>query len=595
MAPTTSTPAPGANEHLQLARETSAYLTNAARSTTAANILAPLLCAALFWQEADPIRFGIWLCYMVIATIVRTWRANRLETEPSRIADPVANLRTTTWCVGLIGFGWGLGWVLVTPDLGLVNRLIYLFITTGAMYSGMFGYGVYRPAFYSLCIPIFVPAIGTAFWPEHGFPWAFSLGIATLFIYVLSISRKFARTYEESIALRLRNEALYQELVSERDASVAANIAKSRFIASASHDLRQPMHAVNFYLESLDPDQIPAPSRTVIAKIRSSVSNLNQMFESLLDISRLDAFSFQPVDESFEIQGLARALEEVGAPLAAAQGIALEVQAPRAWARGDEKLLQQVLLNLVTNAIYYTARGQVQVRFFTHEGCLAVEVRDTGCGIRQEDLSLIFTEFYRVDATRGRHEGLGLGLSIVKRLCDLIRARIDVDSTPGEGSVFRVVTAWPISQGHPAGSGLPAPAATRADVLAGRTIAIVEDDTNITEAYRQVLAQRGARVVVLSEQGAALERELAEIDALDFIISDYRLKHTTGDVVITRLRESFNRDIPAIIVTADTSPAHIALFKALSIPVLHKPISFQRVMQEVERMMNPSAVPQQEA
>ncbi len=590
-------------ESLFIARETSAYLTNTARSTTTANVLAPLLAYALFIDDVVPWKFAVWLSYMVVATAIRTWKANPLETDPALIVDPHRNLRITTFSVGLIGVGWGLGWVLLTPDLTMVNRLIYLFVTTGAMFSGVFGFGVHWPAFYALTIPIFVPAIATAFWPAHGFPWPFAVGIATLFVYVLRISRKFSQTYADSLRLRLRNETLYQDLAAERDASVAANVAKSRFIAAASHDLRQPMHAVNFYLESMALSRLPEPVAQVIGKIHRSVTNLNQMFESLLDVSKLDAFTYQAVREPFPVAGLLRSLDEAGAPLAASQGVGFAVHdtlqagqgAGSGWLVGDEKLLRQILQNLITNAVYYTPAGRVDVRLLrSDDGMLVVEVQDTGCGIRREDLGLIFTEFYRVSETRSRHDGLGLGLSIVKRLCDLIEARIDVESEVGVGSTFRVRTRYPLSEQPPArdalrdgAAGLPGQPVS----LAGLTVAVVEDDANIVEAYRQALSQRGARVIALPEGGVDLAQALEELNSIDLIISDFRLAQVTGDSVIQQLRENFNRDIPAIIVTADTSPAHIGYFKALNIPVLHKPISFQRVIETVEQVLEASRRP----
>ena len=165
---------------------------------------------------------------------------------------------------------------------------------------------------YGIALPIFLPALVVAFWPGHGFPWPFSLGLVTLVISVHGISKRFARTYRESMRLRLRNESLYQELAAERDASITANLAKSRFIASASHDLRQPMHAVNFYLESLDLSELPARVGQVVGRIRRSVTNLNQMFESLLDVSKLDSFTFHKEDAPFRLRALAGALGAAG-------------------------------------------------------------------------------------------------------------------------------------------------------------------------------------------------------------------------------------------------------------------------------------------
>lgn len=297
-----------------IAREKSSYITKTARSVTLANIFAPLLCIPLFYEDADPVRFKWWLAYMFTATAIRTWTTSRLEHEAEKIKMPQINLKWVTLGVGLIGLGWGLGWWLLVPDLSMVNRMIYLYITTGGMFNSMFGYCVHWPTFYSFTIPIMGPAILSAFLPLHLFPWPFSIGIATLFVYVIRISRNFSRTYEDSIRLRLRNDKLYQDLATERDASIAANVAKSSFVASASHDLRQPMHAVNIYLDSLQMDRIHPEEQKTIRKIKSSITTLNEMFESLLSISKLDSHTFQPLMQPFILEDLTQSLEEFARP-----------------------------------------------------------------------------------------------------------------------------------------------------------------------------------------------------------------------------------------------------------------------------------------
>ena len=585
MSPTTwTTPLDDASGYI--AREKSSYITKTARSVTLANIFAPLLCIPLFYEDADPMRFRWWLAYMAVATAIRTWTTGRLEYEAEKIKTPQTNLNWVTLGVGLIGLGWGLGWWLLVPDLSMENRMIYLYITTGGMFNSMFGYCVHWPTFYSFTIPIMAPAILGAFLPQRLFPWPFSIGIATLFVYVIRISRNFSRTYEDSIRLRLGNDKLYQELASERDVSIAANLAKSSFIASASHDLRQPMHAVNIYLDSLHMDKIHPDEQKTIQKIRSSITTLNEMFESLLNISKLDSHSLQPRNRPFLLSDLTDSLEEFAYPLAERKGLQIAFSEEAWHVEGDIKVLHQIMMNLIGNAIHYTDHGHIQVSLRSDKGLLSLSVQDSGCGISPEDQNKIFNEFYRVDQTRAQHDGLGLGLSIVRRLCELIDAQIDVHSKPGQGAVFTVRTPYRILDAQVQGAALTSADREASPLsLKGKIVAVIEDDPVVSEAYRQTLASKGALVMVLPDDADALMRELELVDHLDLIISDYRLKTTTGETVIQTLREAFNEELPAIIVTADTSPAHIHRFQQLNIPVLHKPASFQQIIDAAEKAL----------
>ena len=570
-----------------LSRERAAYITKAARSVTVANVIAPLLCYVAFQSDADPLHFKIWLTYMFIATVIRTVTTGRLEHKASQIGDPLANLKWVTLGVGLIGFGWGLGWWLLVPDLSMENRLLYLFITTGGMFNSMFAYCVYWPAFFSFTVPVMVPAILTVLTPRPLFHWTVSAGLFALFFYVVKISRNFSQSYEDSLRLRLRNEKLYQELATERDASVAANTAKSSFIASASHDLRQPMHAVNIYLDSLKMDKIPETEQQTIQKIKSSITTLNEMFESLLNISKLDSLTYRPVHQPFSLDLLGASLEEIARPLAAQKGLDIRFSGEHGVVRGDLKALQQIMMNLIANAIHFTEQGHIDVTWRSERHQLVLSVQDTGRGIEAEDQAKIFHEFYRVDETRPLHDGLGLGLSIVKRLCQLIGALITVASERGQGANFTVHTAYPVH--HDASAPLDNTSHARpsdnSQSLNGKVVAVIEDDPTVREAYRQTLASKGAMVIVLPDDPPNLLRELELLDHLDLIVSDFRLRTTTGDALIQTLREAFNREVPAILVTADTSPAHIDRFAQMNIPVLHKPVSFQQIIDSAEKAL----------
>lgn len=580
----------------QIAKQKSAYIVKTARSVTVTNILAPIFALLLFYDDADPVKLGVWLSYMAVATFIRTWSTGKLEYKEEKIANPNRDLKVVTVGVALIGFGWGLGWILLVPDLDTMNRMIYLYVTAGGMFNAMFGYCVHWPTFYSFIIPTMVPAISTVLWNRDIFPWPFAIGISILFICVIKIAKNFSKTFEESVRLRLRNEKLYQELSIERDQSIAANVAKSNFVASASHDLRQPMYAVNMYLDSLNVDEMPQTEKTTIGKIKNSVVTLNEMFEALLNISKLDSLSFRPTNQPFEIKRLADSLNAIVKPHALHKQLKIQFDVGPRYAVGDETLLNQMLLNLINNAIHYTDRGEVIVNFFSYRNCLHISVTDTGCGISIEDQSRIFQEFFRVDKTRDHHDGLGLGLSIVSRLCKLIGAEVSIDSKIDQGTVFTVSTKFPVSEQIDLLDESPHHKHTRRNSSAsifGKTIAVIEDDPVVLEAYAQALTTRGATVIKIALEQHEFDRQMTLLDAssIDFIISDYRLKTSSGAEMISRLREVFNDEIPAMIVTADTSPAHIQYFSELNIPILHKPVSFQQVITVVEAKLSENIKP----
>lgn len=578
-----------ANEinNVYLLREKSAHITKAARSATVANLLAPMLCIPMFKDEVQPLNLAIWLGYMFIAVFIRTWMIFQLAHEAAKIIDPERNLKIMTYAVGIVGFGWGLGWVLMAPDLLMVNRMIYVYMTTAAMISSMFAYSVNTATFFAFTLPIMIPSLSTVLWSVGIFPWPFTVGLASLYIVVLSIAKNFAKTFDDSLRLRFRNEHLYQELAAERDQSIAANVAKSKFIAVASHDLRQPMHAVNVYLELFNLDNLPTVEKKSLSKIKSSITTLNAMFDSLLNISKLDADVMQVNHRVFRLDDLATTIRDLTEAKAISKGLIFNVTHTDLLVRGDKLLLQQIISNLVSNAIQYTENGQVDVRFESEHDCLTIEVSDTGCGIAESEQQHIFNQFYRADKTRAMHDGLGLGLSIVQRLCNLIGADIRVISTPERGTKFIITTSFPISANaeniHPAQQVVQKTQGSHRP-LQGKYIAVIEDNPIIVEAYRQTLANKGAYVEVLSEYPGELALQLATIDRIDCILSDYRLSQTTGDVLIQKLRDNYNEEIPAIIVTADTSPSHINLFAQLNVQVLHKPISFHDVAAAIEKI-----------
>ena len=575
-----------------LTQEKFIHIAKAARAATAANVLAPLLCIPMFEEEVRSPRFAVWLTYMAMAIAIRTLIIYRLDHRSGSPEHAQRDLRKITFAVGIVGLGWGLGWPLMTPDLSLVNRMIYVYMTTAAMISSMFAYSVDRPTFYSFTLPIMVPAVTTIVWPTHIFPWPFLVGMTALYFVVLSIARNFSLVFDESVKLRFRNESLYQALANERDQSIAANIAKSEFIAAASHDLRQPLHAVNINIELFKESELRERDAYIVRRIKGSVLALNNMFEALLDMNKLDSHFKTTQNSVFMLQQLADDIRDIVAHHAQSKGLEFLVNSPDYAIRGDRLLLQQLLINLVMNAIQYTRVGSVELRFMNASGFLSAEVLDTGVGISPGDIDKIFQEFFRADSTRHDHEGLGLGLPIVKKICKLMDASISVTSQVGYGSVFRLQTTCPVvaSSQWQALPTLPALTETAsAEKLKGKTIAVIEDDPVITQAYRDTLLGEGANVVVLSESEDDMHLRLQDIDHIDCILSDYRLQKTSGDQLIAQIRESYNLEIPAVIVTGDTSPAKTNGLDQFNAMVLYKPITLQKIIEALAQAMKAPA------
>lgn len=576
------------SNNFYLLREKASHITRTARSATIANVLAPLLCIPAFKDEVNPMHLGMWLAYMFVSVLIRTWIVFKLKFKAEEIVDPERNLKLMTLALGSMGIGWGMGWVLMAPDLALVNRVIYIYMLTAALMGSMFAYSVNKATFYTFSLPIMIPSLTTAFWSVDIFPWTFSVGLATVYIVVLGISKSFSQTFEESVRLRFRNERLYQELANERDQSIAANVAKSKFIAVASHDLRQPMHAVNVYLDIVDVDSFPEQDKLLLGKIKNSITSLNSMFDSLLNISKLDAHVTPINNRFFSLLELANTLRDLNETRSKSKGLTFKISCLDLNVFGDKLFLQQIVGNLISNAIQYTEAGSIEVKLVTHDGCLAIEVIDTGCGIEESEQQHIFGEFYRADRTRSLHDGLGLGLSIVQRLCSLIGADVRLNSKLGEGSQFVVVTPYVIAASDEridVAEATLKPLHTHR-ILQGKYIGVIEDNPIIVDAYRQTLASEGAYVYVLSEFESELGVQLENIDHIDCILSDYRLSQSTGDVLIQQIRENYNEEIPAIIVTADTTPSHFNLFAKLNVQVLHKPVSFQEVAQAIRKLVD---------
>ena len=350
----------------------------------------------------------------------------------------------------------------------------------------------------------------------------------------------------------------------------AANLSKSRFLAVASHDLRQPLHALNLFAAQLRSEKNPAERDRLALRIDIAVANMNELFNALLDISKLDAGALSANISEFPIERVLNRISATFTQAARDKGLHLRVVPSSLWVRSDAILMEQILLNLVSNAMRYTPAGGIVVGCRRVQNRVRIEVRDSGIGIAPDQLRSIFNEFYQVTTPERSKVGLGLGLAIVERLCAVLEHPIGLTSTLGKGSRFSItVPQVPAHEGRATdvASGPAVP-----DRLRGKLILAIDDDVLALEGTSGLLKSWGCRVVSAQSDHEALTK--LDGEAPDLIISDFHLQDDrTGVDAITKLRTAFDSSIPAVLVSGDMSSQRMGEIKATSHHLLHKPVN----------------------
>lgn len=349
-----------------------------------------------------------------------------------------------------------------------------------------------------------------------------------------------------------------------------ANQAKSRFLAVASHDLRQPLQALNLFVAQLSSTSDATERQRLTRNIISSIDSMNRLFNELLDVSRLDAGAMTPHVTRFAIDDVLSRIETTFAAPAHEKGLHFRVVRSTAWVDSDPILVGRILLNLVSNAVRYTSIGGVVVGCRRAGSSLRIDVCDTGPGIEEEQQRRVFGEFYRVHPDgQAASEGLGLGLAIVERLCTLLGHPLGLASFPGRGSRFSLFLPRVAAGERPARTELPL---SLGNALAGRIIVLIDDDPLVRESTLGLLQGWGCRAVAAEWSDEAVAGLAGATPHL--IISDLHLGGGhTGVEAIDSLRLKFASDIPAFLISGDVSVAQTTKASPNGYPLLHKPVT----------------------
>ena len=373
-----------------------------------------------------------------------------------------------------------------------------------------------------------------------------------------------------------------------RETADRANQGKSRFLATASHDLRQPLQTLallNGALRRIDTDP---DSAAALEQQEQAIAAMSRLLNALLDISKLESGAIKPEPTDFTVAMVFEELRREFASLAANKGLRLEVESCQDCVHSDPSLVEQILRNLVSNAVKYTRQGWVRLRCLHEEAVVRLEVVDTGIGIPADQIPFIYDEFYQVGVpTNSTREGYGLGLSIVQRLVRLLQLRLEVRSEVGKGSAFSL--SLPASTGSSvvepcAPQTAPAPPVRK---VAKSRVLLVEDDLAVRDATRLLLKVEGYDVVPVASLAEALQRTRELDGAVDLLVTDYHLRDgETGIQVITALRKAVRTSLGAVLITGDTSTAIKELPVDPNLRIASKPIRAEELLSLIRALLS---------
>ncbi|MDQ8021559.1 MAG: hybrid sensor histidine kinase/response regulator [Moraxellaceae bacterium] len=554
-------------------------------STAADTVIAWGLCAVLYWVLRDPLIL-VWLG-------LHAFQLLRSPLMYAYFRDPLASERSAFWArrqqreLTYYSITWGLAPWLFLPHDNMALTAVIMLVMLGLSSGGVPSVAPRWGSVLAFALPMNIGLITALLWHARDGTLTFLYLAACCAIY-LAVTLHFARSQHKLLAaalkIRFEKEALAEDLARQVIATQRASEEKTRFLAAASHDLRQPLHAIALFGAVLDKTLQGRAAHIHAQRLMSAVHTLGSSLDTMLDVSRLDAgvIEARPVD--VPLNAIMQALQPLFATRAEEEQLQLRLRATPLWVRTDPQLLHRMLANLIENAIKYTQYGGVVVVARARGDKVWVDVIDTGIGIEPAHLERIFDEFYQVgNAGRDRARGLGIGLSIVHRLSRLLDHPVQVRSHPGRGSRFRVELPAALP------ARLPAPVTSSPmHAQLPRRVLVVDDEKDIADAMSAFLASWGiASASARDEYGAAhlLDRAQSGTDPFELMICDFRLAEgADGLEAAQRLREHHAPGIPLLLLTGETSPERLQRVRDSGVPVLFKPVQADRLLQKIAEL-----------
>ena len=535
------------------------------------NLIVCLCLAFAFWDIVAHSKILIWCGLMFLMLLVRslfyldykrTFNTDRLERFSKFLIIGSAS-------AGVI---WGLGGILLFPENNFAYQIFIIFALLGMTGGSTFTLSIYLPAYYVFSPIALLPVVIKLFTMGETIYYSIAIGLLVFLVALTVFNIKINNNFTRSLELRYENLDLIEQLQEQKNEADRANAAKSKFLAAASHDLRQPLYSLSLFTSVLDESTDNPKTRKIVNQINHSVDALKELFDALLDISKLDAGIVSAEKESFRLQSVFENLANDFDMQASEKDLEITWPECEYFVLSEPSLLEQILLNYLSNALRYTESGSITVSCEAENNAVTISVTDTGLGIPVEELQEIFTEFHQVgNAERDRSNGLGLGLAIVDRTAKLLGHKINVSSRLAQGSTFSVT----VEQSDPPEISIAEKIQTDEYISSHKTllVAIIDDEESIREGMQNLLELWEYKVITGVNAQEIIKQLEPTQNVPDAIISDFRLKgEQTGIDVINLLHSNYNSTIPAIIVTGDIDKKRLEDLNASQIQFLSKPV-----------------------
>ena len=536
-------------------------------------LFAASLVALIWFRRTPGPAAPVWLATMAVATLLRhrftqPWVEHRARLHATRRIAALLLANGVLMAVPLIAFER-------FSDLERAALSIILLASATASVATTSGH---RRVFLAFAAPMLVPL--AAAWAisaqgESGRAAAWGLGVLILLFlgFLIGIGQQASGVFEETCRFRHGEQWLTRDLKLALEEASEANRAKTHFLAAASHDLRQPIHSMNVLVAALTLRELDARTAEIVSLLATVNQTLSKQLDGLLDISKLDAGTVEPSISAQRIDRIVSVHHAMLTPVARDRGLTLELDAPHeVWSMTDPSLLSRALSNLTDNAFKFTPRGgSVRMSVRGEAGSVLLSVADTGIGISSDEHEQVFREFYQVgNIERDRSKGLGLGLSIVKRLCGLLNTGIALDSQPGRGTTI-TLRMPEAAAGAPQTERRSAPAMPK-----GLGVLVVDDEPFVRESMRLLLTELGC--IVHLADGTEQARQIAERHTLHAVFSDFRLHGEDSGPLAIRAVLQRHPAARTALVTGDTAPSRLRDAQAAGIPLLHKPVMLRDLL-----------------